>query len=214
MPPGVQCLRCASSKRPCSLLAVHAVGVVSSVGESASERAPARSLPVDLAERARMMRAHMRASTRYAFVSALMIAGCAPVASSGDAATEASTSDIAAPTDATVADATVTPPTDAPVAPPTDALDARDAQPLDAAGPYTCGTMTCGPGEYCLSQCSGVDVRGPDGEVPDLHECRPIPPACNGSLDCECAHPCGPNAGSFPSCRQDNPRTLACQTCA
>jgi hypothetical protein len=42
---------------------------------------------------------------------------------------------------------------------------------VDISGPYACGSITCGPGEYCVHPCCGGDAPLPCTPMPDSGMC-------------------------------------------
>jgi hypothetical protein len=58
----------------------------------------------------------------------------------------------------------------------------------DAEAPVSCGSSTCGDGQYCRAGCCATRgcVLGPPS-------CEPLPSACNGTPTCECI--CGRSGG-------------------
>jgi hypothetical protein len=78
-----------------------------------------------------------------------------------------------------------------------------DTPPIDAAGSLSCGTMTCGAGQFCLLDCSGIDAGGRD-----LHRCMDIPAACGATFNCTCADPCFAHM-----CMQTGAREVTCTGC-
>lgn len=133
-------------------------------------------------------------------------------------APDATPADVA---DANPLDAADVPPPDVPpsdVPPPDvspmDVPDARDV-PTDGraydAGPYACGSMTCGANQVCVHPCSGVDSG--HGGPPPL--CVDVPTSCDGTPSCDCVRPaaCSPFGGAG-GCSQRGARDLYCDLCA
>lgn len=58
--------------------------------------------------------------------------------------------------------------------------------PSPDAPARACGTLTCGVGQVCIRQCSGIDAG-----ARDLHQCVDVPAACRGAARCPCASVCG-----------------------
>ncbi len=103
--------------------------------------------------------------------------GCAPPPAPGEMCT-APCGCCTGPTDSGTPDA------------PTDAVaDApSDAPAGDAGGDVECGTMTCGPTEYCFIECTCCGIAL-DGSMPDPsadYTCMPIPSGCDPSNLCSC----------------------------
>ncbi len=56
----------------------------------------------------------------------------------------------------------------------------------DAAGGASCGTMTCGPSEYCVITCTCCGAPG-GGTPSSTSECRTFSRSCDASNMCACA---------------------------
>jgi hypothetical protein len=52
------------------------------------------------------------------------------------------------------------------------------------AGPFTCGTETCTPAQYCETGSGGAVL--PDGGTHVSYGCKPLPPACLATATCAC----------------------------
>ncbi|MGE0870606.1 MAG: hypothetical protein AB7P03_18720 [Kofleriaceae bacterium] len=61
--------------------------------------------------------------------------------------------------------------------------------PDSPAAPVPCGTLTCAPTEYCLSEYVGCCLLGCDAGIGATRafSCQPIPAGCTAGDLCECS---------------------------